>query len=347
MTFIFALTLTLLLSGLFLTIRPKALLAQDISSPNRQSTETSETGRAKYIHLPRVTTETTPEEIVNHPAFYGFGRLVLPLEGSRRPPNTPLLISLANMLPYHYNVSPNQAAEALNHMIDQVARGRILFYDLYTDKEKKERPQLEATGLFFFEGNPYAPTAIICAGGGFVYVGSIHEGFPHAMKLNKKGFNAFVVKYRVDSELEACQDLARAIELAFKLSEELKISMEGYSLWGSSAGARLAAHLGSEGTLAYGARELPKPRAVIMAYTGHSELSIVDPPTFAVVGEDDAISDPLVMRRRINGLKKAGVPTEFHVFPNTRHGFGLGVGTKAEGWLDLATNFWQKQLEGK
>jgi len=27
------------------------------------------------------------------------------------------------------------------------------------------------------------------------------------------------------------------------------------------------------------------------------------------------------------------------------HGFGLGTGTNAEGWIDEAVRFWEKQLE--
>ena len=45
----------------------------------------------------------------------------------------------------------------------------------------------------FFRGRPGAPFAVICPGGGFSYVGSIHEGFPHALALSRMGYNAFVV----------------------------------------------------------------------------------------------------------------------------------------------------------
>jgi|GEM_PF-3321972 hypothetical protein len=32
------------------------------------------------------------------------------------------------------------------------------------------------------------------------------------------------------------------------------------------------------------------------------------------------------------------------LFPNLRHGFGLGVGTSAEGWIDGAVEFWEKHM---
>ena len=34
----------------------------------------------------------------------------------------------------------------------------------------------------------------------------------------------------------------------------------------------------------------------------------------------------------------------FHLFPNLRHGFGLGIGTSAEGWERDAVKFWEKYI---
>ena len=35
---------------------------------------------------------------------------------------------------------------------------------------------------------------------------------------------------------------------------------------------------------------------------------------------------------------------EFHVYQNVGHGFGLGIGTSAEGWLEDAVRFWDKHM---
>lgn len=40
-------------------------------------------------------------------------------------------------------------------------------------------------------------------------------------------------------------------------------------------------------------------------------------------------------------LNRRGIKTEFHAYPRLGHGFGLGTGTSAEGWIDLAIDFWQ------
>ena len=81
-----------------------------------------------------------------------------------------------------------------------------------------------------------------------------------------------------------------------------------------------------------------------MQYTGHSEYSEADPPTFACVGEADGIASWRTMQRRLQAMSALGIPTEFHHYPGLPHGFGLGTGTVAEGWLDQAVAFWEAQM---
>ena len=49
------------------------------------------------------------------------------------------------------------------------------------------------------------------------------------------------------------------------------------------------------------------------------------------------------MQTRLGAMQEAGIDTEFHVYPVLGHGFGLGTGTSAEGWLNDAVAFWKKQ----
>ena len=44
-------------------------------------------------------------------------------------------------------------------------------------------------------------------------------------------------------------------------------------------------------------------------------------------------------------MRADGIPTEFHRYPGLGHGFGLGTGTSAEGWLDDAVDFWEQQMK--
>lgn len=306
------------------------------------STQSSQGGKdiMNYDHF---EADSLVSDVINHPAFAGFGRYVLPIKNRSSYDNL-RLSRIGSLLPYHQGIRSDTTLAALNHMVDEVKNGNTIFYDIYSEQDVQADAGKKDTGLFFFRGKPGAPFAIVCAGGGFSYVGSIHESFPHAIELSKKGYNAFAIEYRTGGADVACEDLAAAISFIFQHADELNVSTEGYSLWGGSAGARMAAYLGSHGPAAYGGDELPRPGTVIMQYTGHSDYTKSDPPTFAVIGDRDEIASPSTMERRVNTLKKLGVDMEFHLYKNVGHGFGLGIGTSAEGWLDDAIRFWEKHI---
>lgn len=283
-------------------------------------------------------------DILDNPAFAGFAERILPWAGRRYDPAMPLG-QMASLLPYHSAVDTGTVVTALNRMIDDASAGRTVFYDIYSEAERQADPAKAATGLFFYRGRPGAPFAVIAPGGGFSYVGSVHEGFPYAEAISDRGLNAFVLTYRAGRGGQvATEDLAAAITWISRNAEELGVGTDGYSLWGSSAGARMAAYIGSHGPAAFGGADLPKPATVVMAYTSHSDLAETEPPTFVVVGERDGIAPPANMERRIAALRRIGTPVEYHLFPNVGHGFGAGTGTSAEGWIAEAVRFWQQQL---
>jgi acetyl esterase/lipase len=252
---------------------------------------------------------------------------------------------IGSLLPYHSHVDPETVTSALNRLIDDAAGGKTVFYRFYTEAQREEQLARNHTGLFFFRGRPGAPFAVICPGGGFSYVGSVHEGFPYAVEISSTGNNAFVLRYRAGyGGTVATQDLAAAVSYIFSNAERLGVSTDGYSLWGSSAGARMAAAIGSHGVGSYGGGDLPRPSAVVMAYTAHSDHSYDDPPTFVVVGEKDGIAPPIAMERRIDALRRSGTVVEYHKYKNLGHGFGLGTGTSAEGWVSEANRFWERSI---
>lgn len=294
---------------------------------------------ATYGHL---TTSSTVKEVINHEVFAGFGQFILPV---KRTYNKDMCLqNLASLLPYHNYVTGERAVQTINEMIDYVHDGNKLFYDIYSDAEKQVDPRKINTGLFFFRGNPGKPFAIVCPGGGFSYVGAIHEGFPLAIALSKMGYNAFSIQYRTESTQVACDDLAQAIDFIMRNAAELQVSTKGYSLWGGSAGARMAAYLGSYGTQGFINVTHDRPAVIVMGYTGHYEYTPNDPSTYVVIGENDGIASPSTMQQRVENLKALGIDAEFHLFPNLRHGFGMGIGTTAEGWHTDAIRFWEKQL---
>jgi acetyl esterase/lipase len=291
-----------------------------------------------------VTSDTSVLDVINNPAFYGFGRFLFPTE--RGFPNAEMKLgNIGSLLPYHNNIDSDTTVKAINFMLSETANGQVIFYGIYSAGEKEAESSKANAGLFFFRGEPGAPFAVICAGGGFSYVGSIHESFPLALELSEKGYNAFALQYRTGGADVACEDLAAALSFIFKNAETLKVGTDDYSIWGGSAGARMAANLGSYGAAAYGGDNLPRPAAVIMQYTGHSDYTENDPPTYVCIGENDGIASPQAMERRVNYLEAEGIDTEFHLYPNIGHGFGLGIGTSAEGWHDDALAFWGRHMK--
>lgn len=305
--------------------------------------ETEMSTDAPEDHIKTVyNVDTKVWDVINDPAFAGYGRLIFPADRTIGTNQT--LRDVGSILAYYTYVNTDRTVEIVNYMKSKAEAGEKIFYDIYTDEEKAADPAKKNTGLFFFRGNPGEKFAIVNAGGGFMYVGAMHDSFPHALELSKKGYNAFALIYRPGAET-APEDLARAIAFVFEHADELDIDTADYSLWGGSAGARMAAWLGSYGTAAFGEAEYPRPAAVIMQYTGLTEVNGNEPPTYACVGTSDGIANYRVMENRINQIKANGTDAEIEIFNGLPHGFGLGEGTIAEGWLDHAVKFWENHMD--
>lgn len=288
----------------------------------------------------RFTRESRIEDVQNDPAFDGFGRLLFPTSTYYYSGDTLEELELT----YYSHIDPDKTVEIVNTLRDRAEAGQTVFYDIYTEQEKEADPAKRDTGLFYFKGNPGEKFAVCNAGGAFAFVGAMQDSFPHALELSKKGYNAFALIYRPGAQT-ACEDLARAITFIFDHAQELEVDTTCYSLWGGSAGARMAAWLGTYGPAAFGGDDLPRPGTVVMQYTGLGEYSEEDPPTYACVGDRDGIAPWQIMKARLDAMRAAGIPTEFHRYPGLGHGFGLGTGTSAEGWLDDAVAFWEQQMK--
>lgn len=281
-------------------------------------------------------------DVQNDPAFGDYGRLLFPVNSGYMSGDT--LESLR--LTWYNNIDPDMTVEICNYMRDHAETGDTIFYDIYTEEEKEADPAKRDTGLFFFKGDPGAKFAVVNAGGGFAYVGAMHDSFPHALELSKRGYNAFALIYRPGAQT-ACEDLARAIAFIFEHAEELEVDTSDYSLWGGSAGARMAAWLGSYGTESFGEDAYPRPAAVFVNYTGLSEVYGNEPPTYSAVGTNDGIASYRTIERRINAIRANGTDAEIEVFNGLSHGFGLGTGTVAEGWIDRAVEFWERNMKNE
>ena len=281
------------------------------------------------------TRQSRISDVMNDAVFGDYGRLIFPVNTGYWSGTTLEQLQLT----WYNHIDPDKTVEVCNYLR---AHADNCFIDIYTEAEKQTNPDLRNTGLFFFRGNSNAPFAICNAGGGFSYVGAMHDSFPHALELSKLGYNAFALIYRPG---DAYEDLARAITYICDHANELGVSRTDYSLWGGSAGARMAATLGNSSYLRQltGRTDIPQASAVIMQYTGYTTVSQYDGATYACCGTSDGIASWRTMQSRLESLSALGIPTEFHSYNGLPHGFGLGTGTVAEGWLQDAVHFWQQQ----
>lgn len=314
-------------------------------------------GSAEPIISEAYDRNTMISEVQNDPVFGDYGRLIFPVDSGYMSGSTLGDLRLA----WYNNIDPDKTVEICNYLKAHAEAGETIFFDIYSDAEKAADPAKKDTGLFFFKGRstssgcrlsadrrgaetPKAKFAIVNAGGGFSYVGAMHDSFPHALELSKMDYNAFALIYRPGAQT-ACEDLARAIAFIHEHAEVLEVDTDDYSLWGGSAGGRMAAWLGSYGTESFGEKEYPRPATVIVNYTGLSEVTGTEPPTYSAVGTSDGIASYRTMERRINAIKANGTDAEIEIFNGLSHGFGLGTGTVAEGWLTRAVAFWERNME--
>lgn len=218
------------------------------------------------------------------------------------------------------------------------------------------------------------PVAIICPGGGYRRICSFIEGHPYAKALNRLGYHAVVLYYRVREQAafpNPQDDLARAVREVLSHAQDWKLDTTGYSLWGSSAGGHLAGSFGTE-SMGYKHYRLPKPGAIILSYPVVSmgdkahpgsrnfllglhptqdqiqktslehQITPAYPPTFLWWGDQDECVDPDNSRMLQKALEENHIPCQCREYPKVTHGVGLGKGLPCQGWFEDAVAFWEK-----
>jgi acetyl esterase/lipase len=161
----------------------------------------------------------------------------------------------------------------------------------------------------------------------------------------RENLNAFVIRYRIGSEQWAMEDLANAISYIFQNAKNLQVDTNNYSLWGGSAGARMVGNIANYGVNALTTTgNHPKPVTAVIAYTGQSTYNKGFPAIFITNSENDRIANIQTVDRRVQNLKNAGVTVAYERYKTAGHGFALGTGTDATGWLTKAVYFWKSQM---
>ena len=206
---------------------------------------------------------------------------------------------------------------------------------------------------------------VICPGGGYHILAYDLEGTEIAAWLNKLGFTAFVLQYRVPDKKEgALQDVQRAIRVVKSNSKKWKINPEKIGVMGFSAGGSLSARASTLFySKAYAAVDKTdslscRPAFTMLIYPAYLDLGpnltltpelVLNkdmPPVFIFQTADDPYGNSALVFA--GALRNEKLPVELHMLSSGGHGYGLRPGKIAgETWPLLAEKWLKTILEEK
>jgi len=201
---------------------------------------------------------------------------------------------------------------------------------------------------------------IVCPGGGYNILAYDKEGTEVAAWLNKLGYSAFVLQYRVPNKKDgALQDIQRAIRIVRGNVNQWNLNPEKLGVMGFSAGGSLSARAS---VLFNKKTYLPVDKADSLSC--RPSFTILIYPAYLDQGPDKTLTPELQINKEVpqmfifqtaddtygnsalvmaTALRNAKIPVELHLLPAGGHGYGLRPGnTAAETWPVLAENWLAK-----
>jgi acetyl esterase/lipase len=219
--------------------------------------------------------------------------------------------------------------------------------------------------VFLANNNNSKNTAVVIyPGGGYSVLSHDKEGDKIAEWLNSIGISAFVLKYRLPSDLimenktiGPLQDAQEAIRTLRRNAEELHLDPSKIGVIGFSAGGHLASTasthyndkvyesdemsarpdfsmliypvISMEDDITHNGSKVSllgknPSKALIEKYSNEKQVNPDTPPTILIHATDDGA---VPVENSINyylALKENKVPAEMHIYENGGHGFGLG-----------------------
>jgi acetyl esterase/lipase len=206
---------------------------------------------------------------------------------------------------------------------------------------------------------------IVCPGGGYRILAIDKEGYEIAEWLNKLGFTAFVLQYRVpNKQKEALYDIQRAIKVIRSKAPEWNLNTSKLGVLGFSAGASLSVRASTRFTIdTYtkidGIDSIScRPDFAVLIYPAGLDQGenrsltpelLVDnnTPSMFIFGtaDDKYANSSLVIATALRDNK---VPVEIHLLQEGGHGYGMRPGNiAAETWPPLAEIWLQKEISKK
>lgn len=204
---------------------------------------------------------------------------------------------------------------------------------------------------FYPAPEPNGSGVLVVPGGGYGHLAVGHEGADIAAWLNERGYDAWVLRYRVapfgikDGSLHPgpLRDALKAVELIHSTRRVSKLGV-----WGFSAGGHLTSTLitAADATglldfavLCYPVITLEEPflhrgsrnnligedavQAVVEELSSHYRVSANTPPTFIFhTGEDPGVPVENAILF-YSALRQNKIPAELHIYESGPHGVGL------------------------
>jgi acetyl esterase/lipase len=212
-------------------------------------------------------------------------------------------------------------------------------------------------------GNNKKAGIIVCPGGAYRHLAYDKEGTEVAAWLNRIGYTAFVLSYRVPNNMTgALQDAQRALRIIRQNAAKWKIDPSKLGIMGFSAGGSLSARASTlynkrTYTPVDAADSLScRPDFALPIYPGlldqgqnrtlTPEIKITSetPQMFIFQAADDPIANSSLVLAA--ALRESGIPVELHLVPQGGHGFGLRPGNPAaETWPEMAEKWLSKILQ--
>ena len=202
---------------------------------------------------------------------------------------------------------------------------------------------------------------IICPGGAYRILAYDKEGTEIAAWLNKLGYTAFVLQYRIPDKQEgALQDAQRAIRLVRRNATKWNLDPEKIGIMGFSAGGSLSARTS---TLFSKKTYTPvdeadslscRPTFAMLIYPAYldqgpnktltPELQLTKdiPPIFIFQTADDQYGNSALVMA--SALRDAKLPVELHILPTGGHGYGLRPGKPAPDTWPVLAEKWLKDV---
>jgi acetyl esterase/lipase len=251
---------------------------------------------------------------------------------------------------------PGEVKEKKPPVVDASRNDNVLRYSEVTN------PALE---IWPAGQNNTRAAFVICPGGGYRILAYDKEGTEIAAWLNKLGFNAFVLQYRIPDKREgALQDAQRAIRYVRMNAAKWNIDPEKIGIMGFSAGGSLSARTSTMfGKRSYSPVDKAdtlscRPSFAMLIYpayldqgpgnslTPELELTKDTPPLFIFQTADDTYGNSALVMT--TAMRNSKLPVELHLMPTGGHGYGLRPGNDAaEAWPLLAEKWLTRLLNPK